>query len=154
MEFEDTLFWPMMQDGCYSCNFDYRFLKEEAELEVRDVEDNQGKGLWKSIWSLQVSNKVKNFVWRAYRNSLPIKDEFSLSYDHWISHMRSLPGLSRNGASCFLVMPRSWCCSVRCGALVSDGTRLYSCCLGGDSLTLMSSLKHECEIMSLDGLLF
>lgn len=34
---------------------------------------NQENGLWKGIWSLKVSNKVKNMVWRACRNSLPMK---------------------------------------------------------------------------------
>ena len=32
-----------------------------------------GKSLWNSIWELRVPNKVRHFVWRAVRNSLPTK---------------------------------------------------------------------------------
>ena len=32
-----------------------------------------GKSLWNSIWKLRVPNKVRHFVWRAVRNSLPTK---------------------------------------------------------------------------------
>lgn len=59
------MYWPTTQGRSYSCKFGYRFLKQEVEIEVRDVENLQENGLWKNIWSLQVSNKVKNFLWRA-----------------------------------------------------------------------------------------
>ncbi|XP_065627884.1 uncharacterized protein LOC136066852 [Quercus suber] len=32
------------------------------------------KVLWRTLWSLQVPNKIKNLVWRACRNSLPTKE--------------------------------------------------------------------------------
>jgi len=39
----------------------------------RDGVEVQQKSLWKEIWSLHVLNKVKNFIWRACRNSQPTK---------------------------------------------------------------------------------
>ena len=30
--------------------------------------------LWRTLWSIQVPNKIKNLVWRACRNSLPTKE--------------------------------------------------------------------------------
>jgi len=67
---EDSIFWPLTQDGTYTSKTGYRFLKEESEHEGMDVEKMELK---RSIWSMQVPNKVKNFVWRACRNSLPTK---------------------------------------------------------------------------------
>ena len=70
---EDKLFWPWTQTGKYTCKSEYRFLKWEAEesgaVEAW-VEDSK---FWHSIWDLRVPNKIKNFVWRACRESIPTK---------------------------------------------------------------------------------
>ena len=60
-----------MKDGIYTCKSRYHFLKEEAELVVLNDCEGLDKSLWKRIWSLHVPNKVKSFIWRACRNSLP-----------------------------------------------------------------------------------
>lgn len=73
MESEDSLIWPLTQDGCYSCKSGYCFLKEEAEFEGGHNEASQDKGLWMGTWALLLLNKRKNMVWRACRNSLPTK---------------------------------------------------------------------------------
>lgn len=39
---DDSLFWPLTQDRFYSCKSGYCFLKEEAEMEIRGIDDNQG----------------------------------------------------------------------------------------------------------------
>ena len=59
---EDRLFWPFTQTGTYTSKSGYRFLKSEEEdsrSADRSVEDRE---LWHGIWSLQVPNKVKNFI--------------------------------------------------------------------------------------------
>lgn len=73
-EVEDNLFWPFTQTGSYTSKSGYRFLKSEDEV-VEDGEQlTQERGLWQGIWSLQVPNKIKNFIRRACRNSLPMKE--------------------------------------------------------------------------------
>ena len=71
---EDTLYWPYTLSGNYSCKSGYRFLKEEAELESNpQAPPICEKRLWKKIWQMRAPPKVKNFLWRAYRNALPTK---------------------------------------------------------------------------------
>ena len=73
---EDVLFWPFTSSSIYSCKSGYRFLKEEAEqLVTIQPPPLRDKQLWKTIWSMRVAQKVKNFVWRACRNALPTKKE-------------------------------------------------------------------------------
>ena len=49
------LFWPYTSNGEYSCKSGYRFLKEEAEMEVTNqVPPLRDKHVWKAIWSMQV----------------------------------------------------------------------------------------------------
>ena len=69
VESEDVLYWHFIQDGRYTCK-----LKEEDDLLPYEDSLNWDKQLWKGVWSLQVPNKVKNFMWRACRNSMPTKE--------------------------------------------------------------------------------
>ena len=71
---EDTLFWPFTSNGVYSSKSRYRFLKAETQAERDDEQMEHDRILWRTIWSLQVPNKIKNLVWRACRNSLPTKE--------------------------------------------------------------------------------
>ena len=71
---EDTLFWPFTSNGVYTSKSDYRFLKAETQVEWDEDQMAHDKVLWRTIWSLQVPNKIKNLVWRACRNSLPTKE--------------------------------------------------------------------------------
>ena len=71
---EDVLFWPYTSNGVYSCKSGYRFLKEEAKMEVTNqVPSLRDKHVWKAIWSMQVPQKVKTFIWRACCNAMPMK---------------------------------------------------------------------------------
>lgn len=46
---EDSLFWPMEQDGKYTCKSGYRFLKEETALNIIKEPPGLEKDLWKEI---------------------------------------------------------------------------------------------------------
>ena len=66
------LFWPYTNNGVYTCKSGYRFLKEEAEMEAT-IPPLRDKHVWKAIWSMQVPQKVKMFIWRACQNAMPTK---------------------------------------------------------------------------------
>ena len=74
---DDVLFWPYLSNGEYNCKSGYRFLKEEAKLselsETSQVPPLRDKQVWKGIWSMCVQQKVKNFIWRPCRNTMPTK---------------------------------------------------------------------------------
>nr|POE71608.1 putative ribonuclease h protein [Quercus suber] len=71
---DDRLFWPFTQTGTYTSKSVYRYLKSEEEDSSSAVRSEEDRDLWRGIWSLKVPNKVKNFIWRASRNSLPTKE--------------------------------------------------------------------------------
>ena len=65
----DSWFWFGDKKGEYTVKSGYRRL-----LSSRNVISLGGtSGLWKTIWGLEVPNKVKNFIWRAIVNCLPTK---------------------------------------------------------------------------------
>jgi len=71
---EATLIWLHVQSGLYSVKSGYQFLKTEGTL----LQDSLGspnpiRNLWKKIWNLPVPSKVKNFLWRACKNAIPMK---------------------------------------------------------------------------------
>ena len=70
---EDSLFWPLAQEGKFTCKLGYRFLKEAEDGPQMEVQPDYEQGLWKRIWALTCPNKVKKLVWKACRNSLPSK---------------------------------------------------------------------------------
>lgn len=70
----DVLTWPHNSVGEYSLKFGYRFLQEES-LKQQPGPSNfvALRPLWQAIWKLDISSKVRNPVWRACWNSLPMK---------------------------------------------------------------------------------
>ena len=70
---DDKMFWPWTQSGAYTCKSGYRFLKMEDEEDGMEEVQNGDKVFWQSIWGLRIPNKVKNFLWRACREAIPIK---------------------------------------------------------------------------------
>ena len=70
---EDSLFWPYVQFDQYTTKSGYYFLKTEANI-VNSQSPSQVelmKPLWKKIWSLLVSCKIRNFLWRACKTDIP-----------------------------------------------------------------------------------
>ena len=72
-DMEDSLFWPLENDGRYSCKTGYRFLKEDEVGHQVAVQQDHEKGLWKKVCALECPNKVRNLMWRACHNSLSSK---------------------------------------------------------------------------------
>ena len=70
---EDTIFGPHTTNNVYTSKFGYIFLKQEASIDHLYTHHETEQTLWRSIWSLQVSNKVKNLLLRETQESLPTK---------------------------------------------------------------------------------
>ena len=66
------MIWPHFNNGRYSCKSGYRFLKQEAEGSSNQQPSTPNTHLWKH-WSFQVPNKVRNLLWRACHNAMPMK---------------------------------------------------------------------------------
>ncbi|KAK2659339.1 hypothetical protein Ddye_005872 [Dipteronia dyeriana] len=66
---KDSLLWHFDKYGAYSIRSGYRpermLISREAPSGSKVVD------WWKSLWSLQVPLKVRNFIWRACRNWIP-----------------------------------------------------------------------------------
>ena len=67
---KDVLVWPFTPSGTYSVKSGYRFLTDNS---AQPQVSNQDLAFWKKLWSLGVLSKVKNFVWRASWEALPVK---------------------------------------------------------------------------------
>ena len=67
------IYWPLTQNGQYTCKTGYKFLKNEYDEASQDMYNPQDSSFWKGVWSLWVPNKVKNLMWRACKNSIPTK---------------------------------------------------------------------------------
>ena len=68
------LIWPYSANGAYTVKSGYRFLQTDFQNQQPGQSDPlMLKPLLKGIWGLNVPIKVKNLVWRAAKNSLPIK---------------------------------------------------------------------------------
>nr|POF07297.1 hypothetical protein CFP56_45438 [Quercus suber] len=69
---EDKLIWSHNSSGVYSVKSGYKLLSQGVV-----VSDHRAQGVdkdvWKVVWGLQVQNKIRNFFWRAIRNSIPLK---------------------------------------------------------------------------------
>ena len=71
---DDMLIWPLTTDGNYSVKSAYQLLSSESRTTLPSSSEAEGcKLFWNRIWKLQVPNKVKHFLWRASRESLPTK---------------------------------------------------------------------------------
>ena len=69
---EDKLVWPLNPSGVYFVKFGYKMLSQEvgdSAIRAYVVDPD----VWKVVWGLKVQNKIRNFLWRAIRNSIPVK---------------------------------------------------------------------------------
>nr|POE66513.1 putative ribonuclease h protein [Quercus suber] len=79
-EVEDVVVWPFIPSGCYTVKSGSKFLASEHLGSQQPSTTPNDKGLWRMIWSLSVPPKVRNFLWRACQNALPVK--FNLRRRH------------------------------------------------------------------------
>ena len=71
---KDTLIWQKSKNGVYTTKSAYCLLADsEALKQPRQSNPTANNGLWKKLWSLDIPNKVKHFLWRASCESLPTK---------------------------------------------------------------------------------
>ena len=67
----DKLIWTGTKSGRYSTISAYKLLAEKPSSGPSDPSAHSR--FWKFIWALEVPNKIKHFIWRACRESLPTK---------------------------------------------------------------------------------
>ena len=71
---EDTLIWPLTNDGEYSVRSAYRMLVSAEALLMPSSSSLDNNGLvWKKIWKIRIPNKIRHLIWRVAKDSLPIK---------------------------------------------------------------------------------
>ena len=70
---EDKLIWPYTSSGNYTVKSGYNFLASAETDQTITANPRHDGGIWKLVWSLSVPNKVKNFLWRVYKEALPVK---------------------------------------------------------------------------------
>ena len=71
---EDKLIWPHVPNGVYNVKSGYRFLvKDKLEPLLHHSSHGEGPSIWNRIWKLSLPNKVKTFLWKAYKEALPVK---------------------------------------------------------------------------------
>lgn len=59
------LAWVFSKDGCYSVKIAY-MVGKDRNLDMFHQ-------MWVKIWNLQLSPKVRDFLWRAYSDTVSIR---------------------------------------------------------------------------------
>ena len=71
---EDLLVWPLTSDGNYSVKSTYCLLdSEEGKANPSSSTITEQKCLWKKLWKIRSPTKIRHFMWRAAKDSLPTK---------------------------------------------------------------------------------
>ncbi|XP_042956310.1 uncharacterized protein LOC122292152 [Carya illinoinensis] len=72
---EDRIIWGGTKNGLFSVKSAYHLHKEISSLkESGTSKDHAFCENWQSIWKLKVPNVVRNFLWKASSEALPIMD--------------------------------------------------------------------------------
>ena len=67
----DRLYWKYDSKGQYTVKSAYKSLTTQLST----LHPNHYFPLWKTLWSLNLPQKVKNFIWSLCNNCLPTKDQ-------------------------------------------------------------------------------
>lgn len=65
----DRLAWTETSDGCYTVKSGYHFWQARSNLHP-PVAHSVG---WKRLWTLNVPHKIKIFLWRFCKNTIPVR---------------------------------------------------------------------------------
>jgi hypothetical protein len=70
----NRLTWRGTTNDLFSVRSAYHLSKELVERNGgQRSNEEKDQGVWKDLWSLEVPNQVKMFMWRAFQNLLPTK---------------------------------------------------------------------------------
>ena len=69
----DCLVWPKFADGCYMVKSTYQMLATEVINGTPSLSNGEDSKVWKSIWKIRAPQKIRHFMWRAVKDSLPSK---------------------------------------------------------------------------------
>ena len=71
---DDKLIWAETQSGHYTTKSAYRVLLRKAKVSCPGTSNPMAhKQFWNEIWSLNIPNKIRHFIWRVANDSLPTK---------------------------------------------------------------------------------
>ena len=72
---QDIQIWAYTNTGEYSVKSAYKMIQTQQLRSSRGQSSNysQCNKIWKATWAAKVCNKIKTFIWRAYRDILPTK---------------------------------------------------------------------------------
>ena len=72
---QDIRTWTYTNMGEYSVKSAYKMIQTQQLRSSRGQSSNysQCNKIWKATWAAKVCNKIKTFIWRAYRDILPTK---------------------------------------------------------------------------------
>ena len=68
---EDCLVWPWSPDGSYTVKSAYHMLANEALNSSPSSSNGMSKKIWNGIWKIKAPQKIRHFIWRAAKDSLP-----------------------------------------------------------------------------------
>ena len=92
---EDKVIWPFVSSSNYTVKSGYNFFIKENSSQITSS-NNSGphQVLWKNIWEATVPNKVRNFLWRVYKNAIPAKTNLvnrKVMTESTCDHCRAFP---------------------------------------------------------------
>ena len=79
MKPSDSQVWAKSPNGIFTIKSTHRVVAKYLD-DLKGREESPGSSnnskmtaIWKVVWNLKCPNKIKHFMWRAFRNVLPTK---------------------------------------------------------------------------------
>ena len=78
---EDNIFWTENQKGEYTVQSGYKAIQAKNEQEGRGEREGieasyrpRRTDMWRVLWKLKISHKVKIFIWKGLKEAIPVKE--------------------------------------------------------------------------------